>query len=390
MFHLIGTHEKTADPEGFRPTVWHRERMPTVSHLEIEGRHREASGFLLEGVMQPTFTGVLLRQLLNGIHVRKRARNLLVSHCHIYNNRGVGLLLDNVNLHQAIVTGSHISYCLRGGIVISGGEIRNVQITGNDIEYNFDRSQPTSADVLLDCRAEGSSIREGTIASNTIQAKASPGGANVRLLGFKPEVNTKVGMFTISDNLIGSQEVNVHLQNCRGVVLSGNCLYSGHQRNLLVEGSSHLVATGNNCGHNPDYHERELSTGVRLVESTDCLLNSLQVQDSQAGRHTVADVKPIEREALVELVRCRRITLAGCQVLDGAPYGLLADGCDLVNVSGSTLTEQRAERLMRSAVVVRGGGTHLMTGNILGRGLDEATSIDPSARVTAANNLVTG
>ena len=43
---LKGTHAKTADPAGFRPAEWQMERMPTVSNIEIEGRHRKADGIL--------------------------------------------------------------------------------------------------------------------------------------------------------------------------------------------------------------------------------------------------------------------------------------------------------------------------------------------------------
>ena len=68
-FHVVGTHLKSADPTGFKPEIWSRERMPTAMNIEIEGRHRQASGFLLEGTMQPTFEGVLLRELHHGIHV---------------------------------------------------------------------------------------------------------------------------------------------------------------------------------------------------------------------------------------------------------------------------------------------------------------------------------
>ncbi len=228
-FHVVGTHKSNADPGSFQPGVWRRERMPTVLNIEIEGRHPAASGFLLEGTMQATFEGVLLRELEHGIHVRGRARNLLISHCHIYNNRGVGVLFDKLNLHQAIITGSHISYCKRGGIKIEGCEIRNLQITGNDIEYNFDLAAKESADIWIDSTAEGSSVREGTIAGNTIQAKYSPGGANVRILGYNAKENHKAGMFSIVSNLIGSQETNVHLVACRGVVISGNVIYSGHR-----------------------------------------------------------------------------------------------------------------------------------------------------------------
>ena len=49
---LKGTHAKTADPLGFRPEEWQRERMPTVMNIEIEGRNKEADGIRIVGVMQ--------------------------------------------------------------------------------------------------------------------------------------------------------------------------------------------------------------------------------------------------------------------------------------------------------------------------------------------------
>src|SRR6185437_506761 len=36
-FHLIGTHDQTADPSDFQPRVWQRQRLPTFLNLEIEG-----------------------------------------------------------------------------------------------------------------------------------------------------------------------------------------------------------------------------------------------------------------------------------------------------------------------------------------------------------------
>jgi len=135
-FHVVGTHGANAQPSGFKPEIWERQRMPTFMNLEIEGRHAEASGILIEGTMQSTFEGVLLRKLKHGIHVRNRARNVLISHCHIYDNTGIGVFFEDLNLHQAIIIGSHISYCQRSGIKIVGSEIRNLHITGNDIEYN--------------------------------------------------------------------------------------------------------------------------------------------------------------------------------------------------------------------------------------------------------------
>src|SRR5262245_51299584 len=197
--HLVGSHRKTADPQDFVEATWQKERLPTLAHLEIVGAHAEADGVRLEGVMQPTLLGLLIRKCRHGIHLVHRDRNVLISACHVYDNSGVGVFLDRVNLHQTIITGSHVSYCKQGGIKIAGSEVRNIQITGSDIEYNFDVKSETSADVLFDCR-EGT-VREATIVGNTIQAKDSPGGANVRLVGVGKDDPNAVGLLAISGNL---------------------------------------------------------------------------------------------------------------------------------------------------------------------------------------------
>ena len=348
-----GGHGGTADPRGFAPEVWDRERMPVVRDLEITGTHPEADGIRLEGVMQPTVTGVLLRGLRHGIHVTRRARNLLVSHCHVYRNTGVGIFLDEANLHQVIVTGSHVSYCRLGGIRIVGGEIRNVQITGNDIEYNNNKSigvadadaEPT-AEIYVDCR--GGTIREGTIASNTIQATPSPGGANIRFLG--GDTGLQAGMWTIVGNLVGSQEVNLHLRGCLGLAISGNYLYSATRRTVLVERSRSITLGANVIGHNPDYGDKELATGVRFEDCQDCVIDGLSIQDALAGRHTVAGVEPVEKAALVELVRSRRMTLVGSQLLEGTPVGLLVEDCHDTLVQGCTILDTRDPPRMRTAI----------------------------------------
>ncbi|MCA9216533.1 MAG: right-handed parallel beta-helix repeat-containing protein, partial [Planctomycetales bacterium] len=122
-------HTTSADPLSFRNEEWQHERMPTIDGLEITGRHPNADGIEIQGVMQPTLTRLLIRQVRTAIRVTGRARNLLIDHCHVYHNTGIGVHLDNVNLHQACITGSHISYCRLGGVRIENSEIRNLQIT---------------------------------------------------------------------------------------------------------------------------------------------------------------------------------------------------------------------------------------------------------------------
>ncbi|MCE9605413.1 MAG: right-handed parallel beta-helix repeat-containing protein [Planctomycetia bacterium] len=386
-FHIVGTHGATAQPTGFKPEIWQRQRMPTLMNLEIEGRHPEACGVLLEGTMQSTFEGVLLRKLKHGLHIRNRARNVLVSHCHIYDNSGIGIFFDHLNLHQAIIVGSHISYCKRGGIKILASEIRNLQITGNDIEYNFDKNEKESADIWIDSTDDKASVREATIASNTIQATLSPGGANVRIVGRDPENNQKAGLTTIAGNLIGSQEVNVDLQAVRGVVLSGNVIYSGHRRNLVVEGSRNIVLNGNCFDHNPDYAPNELCTGIRIVDSSDVAMSGTVIQDSQTGKHTVKNAEQYERDALVELIRCRRATLSGCHIVDGVPIGLLLDGCSRTSVTGCQIAESRTTKLTVSSLVWRGAGQgNFLDGNSIQPGTSGAIEIDPAADVRLGTN----
>ena len=384
---LVATHASTADPSGFRPEEWQRERMPTVSGIEIEGRHPEADGIRIVGVMQPTLTGLLIRQVRTGIHITQRARNVSINHCHIYNNTGIGIHLDRVNLHQTNITGCHVSYCRLGGIRIEGSEIRNLQITGNDIEYNNNRAHkvpgaddPATAEIYTDVR-EGT-VREGTIASNTIQATYSPNGANIRFVGNPDANNEKGGMWAISGNLIGSQATNIHLTACRGIVIAGNFIYSGQSRNLLVENCREIVVGANGFGHNPDYQTSELCVGVTFRDSVGCSLSGLVLQDSQAGENTVAGAVPASRQATLELIRCRRFTLTGVQVLEGAPNGISLEDCSDTLLSGCLVLDGRPVKKMQSAIRWTGPGAgNLITGCRLGSGTAKAIVAEPHVRL---------
>ncbi len=388
---LKATHARTADPAGFRPEEWQNERMPIVRDIEIEGRHAKANGIRIVGVMQPTLSGVLIREVHTAVHITSRARNLIIDGCHFFHNTGVGVHLDQVNLHQSIIADSHISYCRLGGIRIENSEIRNLQITGNDIEYNNNASHDVegaddeaTAEIHIDVGS--GSVREGTIASNTIQATASGNGANIRMVGSGGEdrgrTSHKAGMWTISGNLIGSQRTNVHLKSVRGVVISGNHIYSGHHRNLLVESSRNIVIGPNCFGHNPDYRKQELATGIRLVDSENCNLTGVLIEDAAAGKHTVGGAVPIRREALVELVRCNRVNISGVQILDGTPNGMLLEDCQDTVITGCTVTDNREPKLMEHAIVWTGNGRgSLLAGSRIGRGTRGDLKLPAEVRV---------
>jgi hypothetical protein len=225
--------------------------MPLIDALEIIGSHPNADGIELKNTLMPTLRTILIRNVRNGIHLTSRNRNVLIDGCHIYNNSGIGIFLDNVNIHQFIISDSHISYCKKGGITVINSEIRNFQITGNDIEYNCDPLGGSAADILVDC-SKGGSVREGTISGNTIQAIPSPDGANIRFLGLASNPD-KIGLWSIVGNHISNQELNIHLENTRGISITGNTFIRGYNRHLLINNSSNLIINGNVFDHNNDY-----------------------------------------------------------------------------------------------------------------------------------------
>jgi hypothetical protein len=370
-FEFRGTHTKSADPLEFRPEEWARERFPTLQDIEIEGRHAEADGVRIRGVMQATLAGVLIRQVRHAVHLVERARNVLLDHCHLYHNTGVNVFLEEVNLHQINITGCHISYGRLGGIRIVNSEVRNLQIVGNDIEYNNNRAHqfpdadaiPT-AEIDIDCGPTGT-VREVTIVGNTIQATYSPNGANIRIVGSDTPERQRAGMLCISGNVIGSQAINVHLVNARGVTLEGNYIYSGHVRNLLAE-RCHTLVLGANCfGHNPDYKDQELCTGIRLEDCEHVTMTGLQIQDAQAGQHTVTGAIPIKRQGVIELVRCRRVNLTGVQILDGTPTGLFLEDSTAVVITGCSTIDTRQPPKTDFSIEWRGESSGSLIANCL-------------------------
>jgi polygalacturonase len=374
--HLIGTHLRNADPTSFVEAVWQKERLPTVRNLEIIGRHAQADGIRVEGAMQPTFHAVLIRRCRHGLHLANRDRNVLIADCHIYDNSGVGVFLDRVNLHQTNIHGSHISYCKQGGIKILGGEVRNVQICSNDIEYNYDLNADSSADVCFDVRT--GTVREGTIVGNTIQAKESPGGANIRFLGAADHPNA-VGLFAITGNLIGSQARALDLHSCRGVTVTGNIIYSGYRAAIWAERCEHLVIGPNSIDHNPEYAGRSTDQVV-LRGCRNVNISGLVLQ------HTREPSDPVT--ASIEVRDCQNLNLTGLQILSARGRGIALENSSAIRVSDSTIRGAPDDARYRAAVTVDERCAQVMIcNNFLARGSDGDFQLAPE-RGMALNNVM--
>lgn len=374
---FVGTHEGTAGPSSFKDNVWHNQRTPMVDGLEIVGAHSEASGIEADGTMQLTLTRVVVRKSLHGIHLVRRNRNVIISNCHIYENRGVGIFYDRVNLHQSNIIGCHVSYNRAGGIVIRGGDVRNVHIGTCDIEGNMgDADSEPTANVLLD--STGGSIGEVAIVGCTIQhTHNAPDSANIRINGestarpFTKE--TRHGNITIAGNVLSDVKINVDVANTRGVAITGNTIWKGYTYNVRVDNSESIVVSSNVFDRNPRYHYGDANTarhGLIFTNSDGCTISDNQILD--------VHVDP----AAVVVRNCRRFNITDCTILDCDPCGLLLEGVSNSRVSDCLIRNDRPGGKDVVSLRVTGGDGNMIVNNLLGHG----HSIDRNSAYVAGNH----
>jgi len=349
---FIGTHAGSADPKTVKDNVWLRQRTPLVDGLEIVGAHPDSIGLSLEGCMQPVVTRCTVRKALHGVVLTGRNRNVIVADCHLYENAGAGLLLEKLNLHQVNVTNCHISYNRGGGIVVRASEIRNLQIGTCDIEANMAAEGPAAANVLLDT-TEGS-IREGAITGCTLQHAALPAdGANIRLLG-RPDPPWKVGYFSIGHNQISDTGINIHLRHARGVAITGNTFFLGHQHGVLAENCAQLVLSGNLFERNPDYGKGGSGDGLVFADCRDCTLGGTQLFSTA------------QPEGAVVLKNCARFNITGCTILDCAGCGVRLENAEHVRVSDCLIRDDRQSAEPPLALRLLSGRGNMIVDNLLG------------------------
>ena len=357
-FRIVGTHGGTADPASVKHEVLDHQLMPLVDGIEIVGAHAEADGIEATGTMQLTITRVNIRDCRHAIHLTQRNRNLIVSNCHLYKNRGIGIFYDAVNLHQSNITGCHISYNAGGGIVSRGGEVRNVQIAGCDIEANMTTDLidgDPSANVELDSR--GGSIAEVAITGCTLQHTGKvAGSANIHIIGpgddkrvtsESGEGKTREGNVTISSNVFSDVRINVHIEHARGVTILGNTFWEGFDRDLLVEHSSNIAVTGNVFDRNPRYalwQKEAPKQGLVFRSCADCTLSGIHINGVR------------EHEAALHVKDSRRFLITGCSVLDSDGIGILLENVKQSRVGMNLIWDDRRKDGFKEVEDRRGEG----------------------------------
>jgi parallel beta-helix repeat protein len=329
---LTGTHQGTASPKSFQPATWN-ERMPILTGFEILGAHPEASGVQLFQTVGAIVERVSVRWCVHGVHLVGRNRNVVVSNTHLYENSGVGLYLDDVNLHQINVSNSHISYNRAGGVVVRDGNVRNLQVTGCDIEGNMpdDETPTTAANILIDLTGsvddKSKSVAEIAITGCTIQHSANysgaedktaaPGGANIRLAG--KEIYD-IDSVTITGNVISDTTTNIDIAYAHDVTISSNTFFAPRPNNLVVSKSQRVVVSGNTF--NPRQFERPGT--IRFTDCDDCILASSTIHqfDTASGAIILDHCSGFSLNGLVltdcgsgiVLQRTSNTTIANCRV----------------------------------------------------------------------------
>ena len=380
---LIGSHEGTASPKSFQPKTWN-ERMPIVTGIEILGAHPEADGIRLVKTVGAIVSRVSVRWCRHGIHLVERNRNTVVSDCHLYENSGVGLFLDDVNLHQINVSNSHISYNRQGGIVVRDGNVRNLQVSGCDIEGNMpaDETPTKTANILIDVSGspedKSKSIAEVAITGCTIQHSANyggnegrtvaPGGANIRLAG---KDIYDIDSVTISGNVISDTTTNIDIDYAHDVAITANTFFAPKPDNLRVSNSQRVVVSGNtfnprqfsrpgtilfrNCSDcviaNSTLHRLETDAGALILRGCEGFtINALNLSDCGSG---------------IVLKNTLNTTISNCRVSRTAAGGLdLSIGETnrgiLLNgnaFSGKTLEKQGRQALLETVELDLGKST---------------------------------
>ncbi len=340
---LIGTHEGTASPETVKDNVWNNQRMPSVDGLEIVGAHPEAVGIEASKTMKLVLTRLTVRKALHGVVLARRNRNVIVSNCHFYENAGIGLYLDDVDLHQINVTGSHISYNGGGGIVVRDGNVRNLHVAGCDIEGNMAQGGPPTANVLIDSSGKGAGTAEVAITGCTIQHTAgAPDSANIRYIG-ADDADRRWGFVTISGNVLSDAQVNVDLIKAHSVVVTGNTMWKGQQGSIRAVDCEGLLLAQNIIARNPNYRDRTSKNRVYLKGCRDCTLAGLQIHDV------------FNAEAAIVLEDCRGINVGHCTLVDCKSPGILAKNLTGSRVHGCLIRKAADAQRSWTAIVIEGG-----------------------------------
>ncbi len=374
--HIRGSHQGTSDPASVSVTTHEREITPLIDGMDVLGDHPEADGIRLEMNLKSVISRTTLRGCRYGIHAVRRNRDLIIDACHIYNN-SIGIYLDDVDLHQINIVGNHISHNAAGGIKVAGGAIRNIQVTGNDIEYNHKEG---GSDIWF--IAGERAIREGAIVGNTIQALSGSGGVNIRIEGFADKTPDKIGHLSITGNHIANQsDANIFIRHSRGIGIHGNTI-KGAARNVVIEDSRAVACSENVFDDNPDYRAHQ--ENISHVGSI--LLRRAHYCNVQGNILTRPFGGSQERGGAIEAYSGSFLNISGCTIVGPRWRGVWLEDVQDSIVTGCIIAPGEGVDSMLEGIAESGGSErNLITGNRVRPGQGDAIRLVSDTSVEQGN-----
>jgi hypothetical protein len=215
--------------------------------------------------------------------------------------------------------------------------------------------------VLIDCTGSDYGTGEVAITGCTLQHNnPAPESANIRIIGRsnpgRSGTLVREGNVTITGNVLSDVKLNVHLRDCRGVVVADNTFWQGYTHNLLAEDCTNLVIGPNNFDRNPRYdygNTQEANNPVVLRNCSDCTLTGLHI--TSVWRNPAG----------LMIEHGRRINLANCTILDCDGVGLLLRDVSQSRVAGCLIRDDRRGRQAAVPLRIEGGTGNLVSGNLV-------------------------
>ncbi|MGB2864490.1 MAG: right-handed parallel beta-helix repeat-containing protein, partial [Sedimentisphaerales bacterium] len=160
---------------------------------------------------------------------------------------------------------------------------------------------------------------------------------------------------TITGNVLSDVKVNVHLKDCRGVILAGNTFWMGYTHNLLIEDCSNIIVGANNFDRNPRYNygnSLDARNSLLVRNSADCTLSGLHVTNVW------------QAPAGLTIENCKRMNVTNCTILDCDNIGLLLKDTAGSRISGCLISDNRTDAESTSLKVI-GGRSNMIVNNLL-------------------------
>jgi len=167
-------------------------------------------------------------------------------------------------------------------------------------------------------------------------------------------------MWAISGNVIGSQTVNVHLVRCRGMAITGNHIYSGHERTMVLDDCQNIVVGTNSLDQSHSLG-RGFRNGITIRNSRGVAIDTLVLDDCGAVTEAAGGA--------VEAFDSREVTIKNCQIANPRVRGIWASGTRNLQVVGNTIAEDaEAARMLAAIEINQPTGTTLVRDNLVSQG----------------------